>query len=177
MPKLTATAGIDIDDGVYPATLLEIRVEDPTVNSPNQSQWLKWIFVVQDGSGDPPEMAAPSSYSFSPKSKARGWVEALLGRKLEQGEEIDTDTLCPMDCQVTIKNDMASGFARILDVMGQRRRAQGQQRAQAPQGQPAHRPAQTQRPQQQPRPAQQRPPAPQRALGVVVDDAEDDIPY
>ena len=174
MPKLTATAGIDIDDGVYPATLVEVRVEDPTVNSPNQSQWLKWIFVVQDGSGDPPEMSVPSSYNFTPKSKARGWVEALMGRKMDMGEEIDTDSLCPMDCQVTIKNDPVSGFARIVDVMGKRRaRTQGQgQQAQRPAAQaPRPAPVPAQRPQ-----AQERRPA-QPVDGVEVDDGNDDIPF
>jgi len=168
MPKLKATAGIDIDDGVYPATLVEVRVEDPTVNSPNQSQWLKWIFIVQDGSGDPPEMSVPSSYNFTPKSKARGWVESLLGRKMDLDEEIDTDTLCPRDCQVTIKNDATSGFARIVDVMGQRRqRSQGQQAR--PQGQGAR-----------PAPARQQAPgrAPQQPQldGVEVGD-DDDMPF
>jgi len=169
MPKLRATAGIDIDDGVYPATLVEIRVEDPTVNSPNQDQWLKWIFIVQDGSDEPPEMSVPSSYNFTPKSKARGWVESLLGRKLEIDEEIDTDTLCPTDCQVTVKNDPASGFARIVDVMG-KRRARPQQRQAARPPEQAPRPA---HPRQQP---QGRPPAGQQLDGVEVG-GDDDIPF
>ena len=173
MPKLTATAGIDIDDGVYPATLVEVRVEDPTVNSPNQSQWLKWIFVVQDGSGDPPEMSVPSSYNFTPKSKARGWVEALMGRKMDMGEEIDTDSLCPMDCQVTIKNDPVSGFARIVDVMGKRRARDPGARAtgRRPAGAGTEASASATRPQ-----AQERRPA-QDVDGVEVDDGNDDIPF
>jgi hypothetical protein len=177
MPKLRATAGIDIDDGVYPATLVGVRVEDPTANSPNQDQWLKWIFIVQDGSGEPPEMSVPSSYNFSPKSKARGWVESLLGRKLDLDEEIDTDTLCPVECQVTVKNDQVSGFARIVDVMGQRR-----QRAPRPAQGQAQRPAPTQRPAaqgQRPQPAGAQTPArhlPRDVDGVEVGD-QDDIPF
>jgi len=170
MPKLRATAGIDIDDGVYPATLLEVRVEDPTVNSPNQHQWLKWIFIVQDGSDEPPEMSVPSSYNFTPKSKARGWVESLLGRTMAVDEEIDTDTLCPADCQVTVKNDPVSGFARIVDVMGKRR-------ARPPQGQAhAPRPAQGQRPAPARQQPQGRPPGQQQLDGVEVGD-DDDIPF
>lgn len=123
MAKMTAGAGsIQIDDGVYDATLLSIAETEATPNSPNQNPWFKWLFHVYD-SDEGQEMSAASSMAFSPKAKARKWIEAVLGKKLEPGQEIDTDTLCPKDCQVVIKNDADSGFARIQDVLGQRRRA------------------------------------------------------
>jgi hypothetical protein len=121
MAKLTATQGMQIDDGSYEATLLSIEECEPTPNSPNQNPWLKWIFHVYI-SEDGTELSAASSMAFGPKAKARGWMEALLGRKLAPGEEIDTETICPRDCQVVIKNDATSGFARIEDVMAPRRR-------------------------------------------------------
>lgn len=121
MAKMTAGAGgVTIDDGVYDATLLSIDETEATPNSPNQNPWFKWQFQVYD-SEEGQEMSAASSMAFSPKAKARKWVEALLGKKLEPGQEIDTDTLCPKDCQVVVKNDPDSGFARIQDVLGQRR--------------------------------------------------------
>jgi hypothetical protein len=94
---------------------------------------------------------------------------------MDMGEEIDTDSLCPMDCQVTIKNDPVSGFARIVDVMGKRRartQGQGQQVRPAAQGpRPAQAPAPAQRQQ-----AQERRPAQQPVDGVEVGDDED-IPF
>ena len=123
MPKLTAgTGGAKVDDGVYDATLLSIDEREATVNSPNQNPWLMWTFHVYD-TEDGQELTATSSFNFTPKAKARKWVEAILARKLDPGEELDTDSLCPKDCQVVIKNDPDSGFARIEDVMGVRRRA------------------------------------------------------
>ena len=122
MPKLSATAGgIQIDDGTYDASLLSIELTDAAPNSPYQERWLKWLFHVY-ATEEGIEMTAASSTKFGPKAKARGWIEALLSRKLAPGEEIDTDTLSPKDCQVTIKKDPESGFARIVDVMAQRRR-------------------------------------------------------
>lgn len=121
MAKLTAGAGgIIIDDGVYDATLLSIEETAATPNSPNKNPWFKWLFQVYD-SDEGQEMSAASSMAFGSKTKARKWVEALLGKKLELGEEIETDTLCPKDCQVVVKNNPDSGFARIEDVLGQRR--------------------------------------------------------
>lgn len=122
MPKLTASTGsIQIDDGVYDSTLLNIELCEPTAKSPNQNPWLKWTFHVYD-SEEGQELTAASSTSFGPKAKARQWVEAIMGKKLESGEEIDTDALCPRDCQIVIKNDPDSGFARVQDVMAIRRR-------------------------------------------------------
>ena len=170
MPKLTATAGLDIDDGTYEATLLDIQVAQPTEKSPNQNEWLKWIFQVYDGSQDGVEMMVGSSFSFSTKSKARGWVEALLARKMERDEEIDTDTLCPKECQVTVKKDLDSGFTKIIDVMAPRKRPAPQRPAQAQGAAP--------RPKTPPRPA----PTPAPANGVdgveIGDDpSDDDIPF
>ena len=117
MAKLTATAGVQITDGGYEATVLEITQCEPTEKSPNQKPWLKWLFAVYDGSADGLEMTAASSCALGPKAKARAWIESLLGRRLEPNEEVDTDQLTPRDCQVIIKNDPDSGFARIADVL------------------------------------------------------------
>jgi hypothetical protein len=123
MAKLTVgTGGVDIADGAYEATLLDLEICEPTSNSPNKKPWLKWGFTVYDGSPEGQEMTAASSTALSPKAKARPWVEALLNRRLEPGEEIDTEGLCPKDCQVVIKNDPETGFARITDVLPARPR-------------------------------------------------------
>jgi len=122
MAKLTAgTGSVVIEDGVYDATLLSIDVTEPTPKSPNQTPWFKWTFHVYD-TDEGQELTGASSMAFGPKAKARQWLEAILGKKFEPGEELETETICPKDCQVIIKNDPDSGFARIQNVLGQRRR-------------------------------------------------------
>jgi hypothetical protein len=118
MPKLTASrGGVNIDDGTYGATVLGIEEASPTPNSPaGDKPWLKWTFSVDDGSTEGVEMTAASSLKFGPKSKARLWAEALLGRKLDTGEEFDTDSLLPRDCIVVIRRD-EKDFAKITDVL------------------------------------------------------------
>ena len=124
MAKLVATAGnVQIEDGVYVAQLLSIDVQQPAPTSPYQNPWLKWRFAVENGSAEGMELTAASSTSFGPKAKARKWIETLLGKKLNPGDEVDPDTLCPRDCQILIKNDPETGFARIQDVMAPRRSA------------------------------------------------------
>jgi hypothetical protein len=123
MAKLTVSQGIEIVDGAYEATLLGVEQCQPTDKSPNQKPWLKWTFSVFDGAEEK-EMTAASSCALGPKAKARGWIEALVGRRLEPGEEIDTDTLAPKDCQLIIKNDPETQFAKVQDVLPPRPRRQ-----------------------------------------------------
>ena len=79
MAKLTVgTGGVDIGDGAYEATLLEVEVCEPTEKSPNKKPWLKWTFTVYDGSPEGQEMTAASSTALGPKAKARPWVEAIF---------------------------------------------------------------------------------------------------
>jgi hypothetical protein len=122
MPKLTAsTGGIKIDDGVYDATLLDIEVRQATANSPNKDPFLMWTFHVYD-TEEGQEMKQSTSSAFTPKTNARKWAEALIGRKYEVGEECDTDTLCPKDCQVLVSNDNDKGFAKIINVLAAKKR-------------------------------------------------------
>jgi hypothetical protein len=131
MAKLTVSQGIDISDGAYEGTLLGIELCQPTEKSPNQKSWLKWTFSVYDGAEEK-EMTAASSCALGPKAKANGWITALLGRRLEPGEEIDTDQLAPKDCLLVIKNDPDNGFAKIVDVMPPRPRRQATRAVQQP---------------------------------------------
>jgi hypothetical protein len=77
-------------------------------------------------------LTAASSCGLGPKAKARPWVESLLGRRLEPGETIDTDQLAPRDCQVVVRNDPDTGFAKIVDVLPPRPRRQATKAALQP---------------------------------------------
>jgi hypothetical protein len=117
MAELTATqGGADIENGTFPATLLGISVEAPTAKSPNQKEWLKWLFVIDDGSEAGVEMTAASSFRLTAKSKTRLWVEAVIGRQLANGETVTTENIKALDCFVLISHD-DTGFARIESVM------------------------------------------------------------
>jgi hypothetical protein len=117
MPILTATSGgVDIPDGSYNATVLSIEEAEPTPNSKSDKPWLRWRFVVDDGTSEGVEMLGASSTRFGPKSKGRLWAEALLGRKMETGEQFDPDKVLPRDCVVVIQRD-EQDFARILHVL------------------------------------------------------------
>ena len=49
------------------------------------------------------------SDKFGPSSKARQWVESMIGRRLANGERFDTDDLIGHDFHVTIVNTEKDG--------------------------------------------------------------------
>lgn len=118
---MRATAGsIDAEDGVYPATWLSIEIVENPESQFDQKEYLRWKFHVyhnEEGS----ELTANSSMAFGPKAKGRKWMEAILRRPIETGEEIDPEEHAPKDCQVVIKKDPESGFVRINDVLPERK--------------------------------------------------------
>jgi hypothetical protein len=121
---LTATSGsADVQDGIYPATILSIAETAATVNSPDQNPFLKWTLHVWN-SDDGTEMVATSSMRFSPKSKTRMWVESVLDRRFETGETFDYEAFCPKDCQVTVRKS-ENGFCRIENITGVPKRPVG----------------------------------------------------
>jgi hypothetical protein len=125
MAELTASqGGAEIDNGTYPATLLGIMVVAATLKSPNEKDWLKWAFVVDDGSAEGVELSAASSYKLTSKSKTRAWVEAVIGKQLKNGETIVLEDLKALDCFVLITHD-ENGFARIENVLPLPKRSAG----------------------------------------------------
>lgn len=117
MPKSTVE-----EDSPYPIpenVLLPLQLqscEAVTVNYTNKKgdpasfhKW-EWTFLVGDGEyagltirgNTEPKVTNASEASFQPL--ARPLVEALLGRSLELGEEVDTDLLVGLKCQGTVKH-------------------------------------------------------------------------
>ena len=109
--------GLDLPEGAYPATWLDFEECEPTVNSRSGRTWFKWTFVIANGTADGQALTATSSNATGPKSKAYGWFRALLGRTLHPEEELDTERLCPRDCQLILKRNPESGFLDVVDVL------------------------------------------------------------
>lgn len=93
-----------LNRGIYPAVLVSIEPRESGGRS-----YLVWAFEIASRGGSI-VVKTSSSTSFGVKSKARTWVEALLGRALQPGESVSTDDLLG---------------ARCLLVLGQRQRDDG----------------------------------------------------
>ena len=121
--EMTMTVGAiaTVEDGTYPATLIGLEdFEAPDFNNPEDNKTLRrWSFGLNDevdSEGNPAEIDGVSSIALGPRSKAYGWIEALLGRKLEKGESITRSQLLNKECLVKVEqNDM--GYSKITGVI------------------------------------------------------------
>ncbi len=106
MPVLEVTDYQTIPAGVYTAVLTSIEEKVSTVAG--ETYW-RWSFEVLDGPNAGASVKANSSPKLGPKCKARGWTEAILGRKLTAGERFDTDELVNRNCQLVVKVEEKDG--------------------------------------------------------------------
>jgi hypothetical protein len=117
MPLFRATAGgLAIPDGVYAATAMGVEERPPGENSKTTENWWCWNLIMQSGPRCGAEISAGSSMKTGPSAKARRWVEALLGRELEDDEEFELDAIFPKDCQILVRKN-ARGFASVQDIL------------------------------------------------------------
>lgn len=105
---------VHIEEGIYDAALMKLEMmKDVTVKDPKTQEtkiidMLKWTFMVRvDSSGEDEdvELQATSSYKFTSSSKAFGWSEKLLGRKIKVGEQFKPGDLTGKSCQVVVEDD------------------------------------------------------------------------
>ncbi len=98
MAILTATSGeVLLQPGVYDAILVEV-----TVKERDSRPFLLWVFEVKHTGSKTVRVRRATSLSFGPKSVARSIVEAVLRRKIRDGEQIDTDDLLGLPVQVVV---------------------------------------------------------------------------
>jgi len=93
---LTATSGeVLLKPGVYDAIITEVAEKER-----DGRKYLLWVFEVRYSGNRTTRVRRATSMSFGPKSAARSIVEAALGRKVRDGEQIDTDDL--LGCRVRL---------------------------------------------------------------------------
>jgi hypothetical protein len=98
MAILTATPGeILLKPGVYDAIIAEVAVKERDGRT-----FLVWCFEVRYTESKTTRVRKPTSLHFGPKSTARAIVEAVLRRKIREGEQIDTNDLLGLPVQVVI---------------------------------------------------------------------------
>jgi predicted alpha/beta-hydrolase family hydrolase len=98
MAILAATPSeILLQPGTYDAIVAEVIVKERDGRT-----FLLWVFEVRYSDSKTTKVRRPTSMNFGPKSTARAIVEAVLRRKIRDGEQIDTDDLLGLRVRVVI---------------------------------------------------------------------------
>jgi len=99
-----------LPEGTYPATFAAI---EPMSNE--SGTFWKWGFDTTY-EGEAHRITATSSPRLTRKTKAGEWVQTLIGRQLDPGEDFDFDTIVGNPCQlVLIIHDADSGEYNRVD--------------------------------------------------------------
>ena len=129
--KVTNTVGGSmptIEPGTYTVTVLRIEDMEPG----QYGERMRWVLALTDedgvpvawDNGDPYEWWQQTGTTLGPKSTARKWADALMGRDLRDGDDGDdvADALIGKSARALI--DIGeTGFARIVGLTPLKRRA------------------------------------------------------
>ncbi len=117
--KLKAEEYKPMEPGDYRARFTGYE-EDEGVHGP----FVKWYFEVLDEEYAGRSLKGVTSTSFNPLSKMWAWVQALLARPIEDGEEIDLDDLVGREVMLDIEHQKTERgtFERIAGVRPVRKR-------------------------------------------------------
>jgi hypothetical protein len=115
MPFITVGTQSDIAPGTYAATLTAIneKMVPSKFNNGDDAPALEWVFALDNGD----EVNGLTSTYTSPKSKAFGYLVALLGKeRVQSGAEFELDDLIGKRALVQVGiND--GGWPRVENVM------------------------------------------------------------
>lgn len=127
MPVLAPTEYELLEDGVYEAKLKSVEA----YVTQEQKHRLRWRFDAKTEEGVS-EVSDTTSLAFSSRSKARPWVEGLIGRTLAADERIDTDDLIGRRCRLvlSIRKTDVGDFQNIDKILPAK--VAGQESAPAP---------------------------------------------
>ena len=86
--KITASDYVVVEEGEYAAKFT--GYEERTTEFGDA---VMFCFALLDEENNGTEIKALASKKLTPKAKMRGWIEGMIGRALENKEEVDLDDL------------------------------------------------------------------------------------
>jgi hypothetical protein len=104
MALFTAEEYKPLPPGLYVGGLLDIESRDSA-----NGEYRRWSWEIQEGPHAGQKVYANTSTNFGPQAKARQWVENVLGRELEAGEQIGTDDLVGGKHHLMVENVKREG--------------------------------------------------------------------
>ena len=102
MPTVKAPIEVTLKPGVYDSVFrgIEEKTGKDLQTGEDRIYW-QWHFGTRTKSGEL-DLIANSSANFGGKAKARGWAEAILGRAIKPGEDVDLDKLIGLSCRLVL---------------------------------------------------------------------------
>jgi hypothetical protein len=104
MTLWTAEDYAPLPPGLYVGELLDIESRESA-----NGAYRRWGWKIEEGPYAGRKVYANTSTNFGPQAKARQWVENILGRELEAGEQIGTEDLVGDKHHLMVENVKRDG--------------------------------------------------------------------
>jgi hypothetical protein len=104
MALFTAEEYNPLPPGLYVGRLLDIESRES-----ENGEYRRWSWEILEGPEAGRQVYANTSSNFGPQAKARQWVENVLGRSLEAGEQIGTEDLVGGKHHLMVENVKRDG--------------------------------------------------------------------
>jgi hypothetical protein len=104
MALFTAEEYNPLPPGLYVGRLLDIESRESA-----NGEYRRWSWEILEGPEVGRQVYANTSTNFGPQAKARQWVENVLGRELEAGEQIGTEDLVGDKHHLMVENVKRDG--------------------------------------------------------------------
>ena len=104
MTLFTAEEYNPLPPGLYVARLLDIESRES-----ENGEYRRWSWEILEGPEAGRQVYANTSINFGPQAKARQWVENVLGRSLEAGEQVGTEDLVGDKHHLMVENVKRDG--------------------------------------------------------------------
>ena len=93
-----------LPQGLYVGGFLGVEPREST-----NGEYRRWGWEILEGSCAGRKVYANTSTNFGPQAKARQWVENILGRELEAGEQIEVGDLVGGKHHLMVENVKRDG--------------------------------------------------------------------
>ena len=104
MALFTAEEYKPLPPGLYVGRLLDIESRESA-----NGEYRRWSWEILEGLEAGRQVYANTSTNFGPQAKARQWVENVLGRSLEAGEQVGTEDLVGGKHHLMVENVTRDG--------------------------------------------------------------------
>ena len=104
MALFTAEEYKPLPPGLYGGKLLDIESRESA-----NGEYRRWSWEILEGPEAGRQVYANTSSNFGPQAKARQWVENVLGRSLEAGEQVGTEDLVGGKHHLMVENVTRDG--------------------------------------------------------------------
>ena len=104
MALFTAEEYKPLPPGLYVGRLLDIESRESA-----NGEYRRWSWEILEGPEGGRQVYANTSTNFGPQAKARQWIENVLGRSLEAGEQVGTEDLVGGKHHLMVENVTRDG--------------------------------------------------------------------